>query len=302
MPESEAPKGVQWDLFLGPAPVRPFTLNRFHYGWHFFWDTATAEMGNNGVHALGQLRWAMGLNTHPIKIHSYGRVYPDGSDQETPHVQNASFEYADGTLMEIEVNTMPGPSFGSMYIYTPTGYVTASNPEAGAAGRGGAGAQPASGESPLGRGRAGAQPTSAQPSGERGGWSAIATELTPRPAQGPVGTYNAPIVSGVSERAFELSFPSSTTKAGPPIPDAGGRVSHFQNFIDCVRSRKVEDLYCDILEGHMSATLCHLANISYRTGRKLVFDPETERFKGDAEANRYLTREYRKPFVVPDKV
>jgi hypothetical protein len=76
-------------------------------------------------------------------------------------------------------------------------------------------------------------------------------------------------------------------------------VSHFQNFIDCVRSRKKEDLHCEILEGHMSTSLCHLANIAFRTGRKLTFDPATEMFPGDDEANRYLTRQYRAPYVLP---
>jgi hypothetical protein len=80
------------------------------------------------------------------------------------------------------------------------------------------------------------------------------------------------------------------------------QVNHFENFIACVRSRKVEDLHCDILEGHMSATLCHLANISYRLGRKLVFNPDTEKFAADAEADRYLTRTYREPYVLPERI
>jgi hypothetical protein len=75
-----------------------------------------------------------------------------------------------------------------------------------------------------------------------------------------------------------------------------------QRFIFCVRSCKVEDLYCDILEGHMSTSLAHLANISFRTGRKLIFDPDREKFVGDEEANRYLTREYRKPYTMADKI
>ena len=121
---------------------------------------------------------------------------------------------------------------------------------------------------------------------------------------------------------------------------------HFGNFIAAVRSRKVEDLNADILEGHYSAALCHLANISYRLGeevpfnkttgafgddkeayetlarmeehlkdngvaldglnyrlgRKLTFDAATESFTGDSEANHLLTRAYRPPFVVPDKI
>jgi hypothetical protein len=58
-------------------------------------------------------------------------------------------------------------------------------------------------------------------------------------------------------------------------------------------------LYCDIIEGHLSSTLAHLANISLRAGRKLTFDPDKERFVGDEEANAYLTREYSKPYTCP---
>ncbi len=77
---------------------------------------------------------------------------------------------------------------------------------------------------------------------------------------------------------------------------------HYANFIDCVRSRKTQDLHTNIEEGHLSAAMCHLSNIAYRSGRGLHFDGVHERFIGDDDANRYLAREYRKPFVVPEKV
>ena len=75
--------------------------------------------------------------------------------------------------------------------------------------------------------------------------------------------------------------------------------THYQNFIDCVKSRRQEDLIADIEEGHLSALLCHLGNISYRTGRRLIFDGETETFPGDDEANSYLGREYREGYELP---
>ena len=84
-----------------------------------------------------------------------------------------------------------------------------------------------------------------------------------------------------------------------------GGGNHFANFIDCVRSRKKEDLNAPIQEGHISCALVHLANASYRLGRTLRFDPETERVIGDDEANSLLrdgNRGYRAPFVVPEKV
>jgi len=84
----------------------------------------------------------------------------------------------------------------------------------------------------------------------------------------------------------------------PPDETSNG----WKNLIDCVRSRKREDLDNDILEGHLSAAIGHLGVISYRTGRKLTFNPEEEKFENDREADKLLTREYRKPYIVPDKV
>ncbi len=90
---------------------------------------------------------------------------------------------------------------------------------------------------------------------------------------------------------------------GEPVP-GDGCPNHFLNFIQVMRSRKIEDLNCDILEGHRSTILPHMANASYRLGRTLSFDPKTERFVGDGakEANVFLKREYRKPFVVPETI
>ena len=82
-----------------------------------------------------------------------------------------------------------------------------------------------------------------------------------------------------------------------PVEERG---NNWTNFIDCVRSRKVEDLDCDIAEGHLSASIGHLGIISYRTGRKLEFNPSTEKFVNDPEADKLLTREYRKPYVFPE--
>jgi predicted dehydrogenase len=84
------------------------------------------------------------------------------------------------------------------------------------------------------------------------------------------------------------------------VKEDSGQV-HFQNFIDCLRSRKSPDLKAPIEEGHLSTSLCHLANISYRVNRSLAFDGATERFVGDEEADKLLTRTYRAPYMLPDK-
>ena len=265
--ESSIPNGVHWDLFLGPAPYREFSLNRFLYAWHYYWDFATTEMGNTGVHIIDQVRWALNKNVHPVKVQCYGGLYADKSDQETPNTQVASYQYADGTLVELDMTTLRTPSFGGerygAFFYTPQGYIMT------------------------------------RPQTSANNWTTVAGECVPR------GTPDPP--SGVSFRAVNLSFPQCAYKPGPEVPkitgpEASQYHSHYQNFIDCIRSRKREDLHCEILEGHMSTALCHLANIAFRTGRTLTFDPASETFPGDEEANRYLTRQYRHPYVVPERV
>ena len=76
---------------------------------------------------------------------------------------------------------------------------------------------------------------------------------------------------------------------------------HFAAFVKAVRSRNPRDITADVQEGVLSANLCHAANISYRLGRRLAMDPKTGRF-ADADANRMLTRDYRAPYVVPERV
>ena len=90
-------------------------------------------------------------------------------------------------------------------------------------------------------------------------------------------------------------------QAPGPKSEAGPGISGFANFIDVVRSRKRDDQLAEIEEGAISTMLIHLANISYRTGRTLHFDPVTYTCTGDAEATAMFTRtQYRAPFVVPN--
>jgi predicted dehydrogenase len=78
--------------------------------------------------------------------------------------------------------------------------------------------------------------------------------------------------------------------------------SHFSNFLDAVRSGSNDTLHADINEGFYSSALPHLGNISYRLGRELRFMSDYEKFANDPEADVMLTRNYRKPYVVPSEV
>ncbi|HOM99372.1 MAG TPA: Gfo/Idh/MocA family oxidoreductase [Acidobacteriota bacterium] len=94
-------------------------------------------------------------------------------------------------------------------------------------------------------------------------------------------------------------------RGNEPGPSSGeqsaktGRELHRANFIEAVRAGNPAALNSDIPEGHLSSALCHLANISYRLGRRLEFDSHVEKFVADGQADSYLTRDYRYPFVVP---
>lgn len=90
---SEVPAGVDYDLWLGPAPVVPFQANRFHYGWHWWYDFGTGDMGNDGVHELDIARWGLGAETHPSRVSGSGGKFYFDDDQQFPDTQYVLFEY-----------------------------------------------------------------------------------------------------------------------------------------------------------------------------------------------------------------
>jgi predicted dehydrogenase len=96
--DAPVPKGVDYDLWLGPAPKRPFNPNRFHYNWHWNWDYGTGELGNNGIHALDAARWILGLDA-PLRISCGGGKYYYDDDQITPDTQVAVFDFAHTCLI-----------------------------------------------------------------------------------------------------------------------------------------------------------------------------------------------------------
>jgi predicted dehydrogenase len=90
--DGAVPKGVDYHLWLGPAPQRPFNANRFHYQWHWFWDYGTGELGNNGIHALDLARWLLDLDT-PSRISSGGGLFYYDDDRETPDTHLVTYDF-----------------------------------------------------------------------------------------------------------------------------------------------------------------------------------------------------------------
>ena len=272
----EPPRELDFDLWLGPAPVQPFRTNLVHYKWHWMWDFGNGEIGNLGSHELDVCRWAMPDGAVPKSVVTLGGRFGYKDQGQTPNTQLTMLDFGEAKLLH-EVRGLVGKNQWKITneFYTDEGVI------------------------------------------RDGKFFAK-------------GTSNGVLIEN----------------APPPgVPEQGPR--HLRNFIDCVRSRKREDLHAEILEGHRSTLLAHLGNISYRLGedvpfdrltktfdgdklfresfedmkrhlvdagrlelanstcrlgRTLSFDAQAEKFLGAPHANQLLSRPYRGPFVVPEQV
>jgi predicted dehydrogenase len=285
---NQTPPGVDYNLWCGPADMVPLHRTKLHYVWHWMWNTGCGDIGNQGPHEMDIARWALGDPGLPRRAFSIGGRFGVGETDdvgETANTQITFFDYKPAPLI-FEVRGLPrkkGDS--SMDNYRRTGV------------RVGDFVQCEGGYFPC---------------GDAGGW------------------------------IFDND--------GKKIKQFVGRggAGHHENFIKAVRSRKVSDLNADIEVGHLSASLCHMANISHRLGKKmtpgeiklvigdnaemmdsfnrmlehlvvnevdlekepitmgpmLTMDPQTERFVGENSemANMFVKRNYREPFVVPERV
>lgn len=93
--EMAPPAGLDYDLWQGPAPRRPFHDNYLHYNWHWFWTWGNGELGNNGVHFVDLCRWGLGLD-FPNRVASTGGRYRYADDQETPDTNTTTWQFDGG--------------------------------------------------------------------------------------------------------------------------------------------------------------------------------------------------------------
>jgi len=94
MQPSEPPPGVDYDLWVGPAPFVPFQANRFHYNWRWWHRFGNGDVGNDGMHELDYARWGLGVDALPTSIAGLGGKYFFDDDQEFPDTATLVFEYA----------------------------------------------------------------------------------------------------------------------------------------------------------------------------------------------------------------
>lgn len=243
-PDESVPAGLDWDKFLGPAPMRPYNQLRFAYNWHWFWDTGNGDMGNQGIHEMDIARWGLGVEEMPKYITSFGGKYVYDDDQETPNTITSAFNYGKKEI-----------------VFETRGLLT--NGEGAVEIRGFNGKQ----------------------------------------AGNAIGNlfYGANGWMGVDNSGFAVYKGESNEKIMEEKRDKADETQvHMANFLKGLKSRDIKDLHADVAVGVTSANLVHLGNAAYRVNRRLEFESKTGKFVNDKEADKYLTRDYRKPYVVSD--
>jgi predicted dehydrogenase len=218
---------LDWDMWLGPAPMRPFDPFRCLYNFRWFWDYSGGQMTNWGAHHLDIARWVLGADA-PSEVAGFGGRYSLTDGGETPDVQQVTYQ------------------FGKALVSWTT--------------------------SEVGQGKG----NTLDIYGTKGMMTLLRSGFTVLPETSGSGKDKKPLMDPLEAKGGDLE------------------AQHARNFLDCIKSRKRPN--ADVEEGHRSAVVCHLGNISTRLGRSLKWDAVKERVAGDAEANRMLSRPYRAPW------
>ncbi|MDX1969121.1 MAG: Gfo/Idh/MocA family oxidoreductase [Planctomycetaceae bacterium] len=225
---SDPPPHLDYDLWLGPAPLRPYRSNMLPGVWRFWREYGCGDIGNDGVHDIDIARWGLGVDTHPSLVSGLGTKLFFDDDQQFPDSYFSVFEYpGDGNVGHIR-----------QLIY------------------------------------------------EQRDWSPYFQEGAEN-GNAFYGTKGLMLLH--KSGGYQVFGPrNKLIREGTGRPDTP---AHHQNFVDCIRSGGTP--HADIAVGHLSATLCHLANISTKLTQTLTFDPEAETFPSCPEARELLSREYR---------
>ena len=255
-PDQPPPRELDWDRWLGPAPQRAYNPNRAIYHFRWFWDYSGGQMTNLGHHSLDIVHWVTGVKG-PKSVVSCGGRRLLKDNCEVPDVQDVIIEY---------------PHFQAVcQVRECAGIFTKPN-------TGGMQFHGTKGSMTLGR---------------------TGFEIDPDRKDDP-----ANIVSRIGGDGHPIggpqpvAFPTGQTWT-EALKDTSGSAKeqsalHARNFLDCIKSRAQP--ISDLESSHQVSTVCHLANISLRLGRKLDWNAEKEEIVGDPGAAQWLTRPYRKPW------
>lgn len=265
------PSTVDYDLWCGPGPCRPPVRRQFHYDWHWFWDYGTGEMGNQAVHQIDVARWGLGEARLPTSVISVGGRFGPADNGETPNTQICVFRYGDRGILS-EVRGLPTRA----YRQTMLGNVF--------------------------HGEAG---TLICP-GYYGG-VAYAPDGSEIKRFAGAGDHYGNFLDAVrSRRAADLHGGIEEGHLSSALCHLGN-ISHRLGTRQELRKSRMA--FADDpdaseslarMEEHLRADGVPPEGTPYHLGRRLVLDRQAETVIDDRGANALLTREYRRPFVIPD--
>lgn len=233
IPDSPVPAGVDYDMWLGPAPKRPFNTYRFHYNFRFFWDYAGGLMSDWGVHLLDYALEGMGADLPTSILSSGGKfAYPNDA-METPDTLMATYAYKNFNIIWDHACGISHGLYGrkeGLAFFGENGTLVL----------------------------------------DRAGWEVI------------------PEISNKIARMDAVPF---------KIGEGKGLYNHVGNMLECIKTRELPN--ADVAIGAKVAKMSHLANISSRVGRGLVWDDANSLFVNDPEATALVKAHYRDPWKLP---
>ena len=247
--DSAPPDYLDYEMWTGPAPMRPYNRLMHPRGWRAFNEYSNGILGDMCIHMLDTVRWMMGLGW-PKRISSSGGILVDkASRANIPDTQTATFDF-DNLTVVWQHRTWGQPS-DPKYPWGATFY------------------------------------------GDRGTLkvSVHGYDFIPSGEGQPVHR----------DVAYELEqYPEDQTEKDLEKHVAPAIRRHMQDLLAAIATRGKP--VASIEEGHISTASCILANIALRLGRTLKWDARTQRVIGDEEANRLLSRPYRRPWIHPKSV
>jgi predicted dehydrogenase len=271
--EYQVPSNVNYDLWCGPAEMLPLTRKNLHYDWHWVWNTGNGDLGNQGIHQMDIARWGMGVDKLSNNVMSYGgRVgYEDAG--ETANTQVVVHDYGNQSLVfevrGLKTDDYKGAKVGVIFEGTE-GYVVLPSYSSGAA------------FDKDGK-------KIAEFKGEADHFANFLKAVRSRKHT----DLTADILEGHLSSALchtgNISYRLGEQMSGDDLRKS-------------VDNLKVTDNSKDTLErtiAHLKDNGITLTASPLTVGPVLKFDPETETFPGNNEANAMLTRNYRKGFEVP---
>lgn len=249
--------GLDYDLWLGPAPQRPYNPNRVIYHFRWFWDYSGGQMTNLGAHDMDLVHFLMKVQA-PKSVYSAGGRYALEDNGETPDTQDAVWEYPGFTVEGSLREASSGRSRG-----------------------GGGTASSLAGVQFCG--------TKGVLAASRGGYE-FAPDMKIAP-ESAIPAWSKPPGHPKTPDFTPVPYAAAKKGAGDePEP----MIHHARHFLACIKSRQRP--ISDVEDGHFVSVSCHLANLSMKLGRALKWDAEKEEVIGDREANALLVRPYRRPW------